>query len=38
MSSTDDCIPTEAVKYLVPGHLAGVNTTRSTVKSYFRSV
>jgi len=36
MSSTDDCIPTEAVKYLVPGHLAGVNTTRSTVKSYFR--
>eukprot|EP00088_Acartia_fossae_P021223 TRINITY_DN22710_c0_g1_i3.p1 TRINITY_DN22710_c0_g1~~TRINITY_DN22710_c0_g1_i3.p1 ORF type:complete len:725 (+),score=174.66 TRINITY_DN22710_c0_g1_i3:148-2322(+) len=31
-----DSTPTEAVKYLVPGHLAGLDTTRSSVRSFFK--
>ena len=32
----EDSIPTEAVKYFVPGHLAGMDVSRSTAKSFFR--
>jgi len=31
-----DTTPPDAVKYLVPGHLADLDTTRSSIKSYFR--